>query len=92
MAQAIYATKGRKKHVVVVADDTDVYILLLYHYQAESLNNPMKLKSAQEVRAYIDVTATVKKVRDLNAELLLAHAQSGCDIVPTCHSIGRARC
>ena len=62
MARAIYAAKEENKHVVVVvADDTDVYILLLYHYQAESLKTPMKPKSTQAGRAFIDATATVGK-------------------------------
>ena len=87
VARAIYAAKEENKHVVVVADDTDVDILLLYHYQAESLNTPMKLKSTQAGRAFIDVTATVRKLRDLIAELLPAHALSGCDTVPMCHGI-----
>ena len=34
VAQAIYAAKEENKHVVVVADDTDVYILLLYLSEA----------------------------------------------------------
>ena len=91
VAQAIYAAKEENKHVVVVADDTDVYILLLYHYQAESLNTPMKLKSTQAGRAFIDVTATVRKLRDLIAEHLPAHALSGCDTVPMCHGIGKSK-
>ena len=90
MAQAIYAEKEENKHVVVVADDTGVYILLLYHYQAESLNTSMKLISTQAGRAFINVTATVRKLRDLIAELLPAHALSGCDTVPMCHGIGKS--
>ncbi len=46
-AQAIYAAKEEGKQVVVVADDADVYIMLLYHYHAESLAIPMKLHSTQ---------------------------------------------
>ena len=45
VAQAIYAAKVEGKCVVVVADDTDVYTLLLYHYHSESLKIPMKLQS-----------------------------------------------
>ena len=43
MAQAIYAAKEEGKQLAVVADDTDVYIMLLYHYHAEYLTIPMKL-------------------------------------------------
>ena len=63
VAQAIYAAKVEGKHVVVVADDTDIYILLLHQYHVESLKIPMKLESTQAGRAFIDVSATVLKLR-----------------------------
>jgi len=44
VARAVYATKKRD-HVVVVADATDVYILLLYHYQAKALSDPHDTKA-----------------------------------------------
>ena len=90
-AQAIYAAKEEKKHVVVVAEDTDVYILLLYYYQAESLSIPMKMKSTQTGRAFIDIAATGRKLGDLVPELLPAHALTGCDTVPMCHGIGKSK-
>ena len=79
------------KHCSVVADDTDVYILLLYHYHAESLKIPMKLQSTQTGRAFIEVTATVLKLSDIIPQLLPAHALSGCDTVPICHGIGKGK-
>ena len=92
VAQAIYVAKVEGKCVVVVADDTDVYIPLLYHYHSESLKIPMKLQSTQTGRAFIDVTATVLKLRDdVILQLLPAHALSGCDIVPMCHGIGKSK-
>ena len=57
-----------------MADDTDVYILLLYYYHAESLTIPMKLQSPQSGRAVIDIAATVQKLKDVISELLPAHA------------------
>lgn len=57
VAQAISAAKDERKHVVIVADDTDMYILL-YHYHTEALTIPMKLQSTQIGRAFIDVTAS----------------------------------
>lgn len=89
VAQAISAAKEERKYVVIVADDTNVYILLLYHYQAESLNIPMKLQPTQAGRAFIDIAATVGKLKDITAKLLPAHALSGCDTVPMCHGIGK---
>ena len=74
--------------MVVVADGTDVYILLLYHYLSESLKIPMKLQSTQTGRAFIDVTATVLKLRDdVILQFLPAQALSGCDTVLMCHGI-----
>ena len=92
VAQAIYAAKEEGKHnVVIVADDTDVYILLLYHYYIESLDIPMKLQPTQLGRAVIDVQATVKKLGKIIPELLPAHALSGCDTVAMCHGIGKGK-
>ena len=49
------------------------------------------ISSTQAVRAFVDVTATVRKPRDFIAELLPAHALSGCDTVPMCHGIGKSK-
>ena len=91
VAQAIYAAKEERKHVAVVADDTDVYILLLYHYQAELLTVSMKLQSTQSGRTVIDIAATVQSLHNIVPELLPAHALSGCDTVAMFHGIGKAK-
>ena len=41
--QAIYIYKAQeeKKKVIVEADDTDAYVLLLHHYLVRGLNIPM---------------------------------------------------
>ncbi len=91
VAQAISAAKEERKYVAVVADDTDVYIMLLYHYLAESLNMPMKLQPTQAARTSIDVAATVGKLKDIIAQLLPAHALSGCDTVSMCYGIGKSK-
>ena len=74
-----------------MADDTDVYIFLLHHYQAESLTVPMKLQSTQSGRAFIDIAATVQSLQNIVPELLPAHALSGCDTVAMCHGIGKTK-
>ena len=53
IAQAIYAAK--ETCIAIVANDTDVYMLLLYHYQAELLTVSMRLQSTQSGRAVIDI-------------------------------------
>ena len=74
-----------------MADDTDVYILLLHNYQTESLRVPMKLQSTQSGRAVIDITATVNHLQSIIPELLPAHALTGCDTVSMCHGIGETK-
>ena len=78
-------------NVVIVADNTDVYILLLYHYQAESLTVHMTLQSTQSDRAFIDIPASVQSLQNIVPQLLPAHALSGCDAVAMCHGIGKTK-
>ncbi len=53
----------------------------------------MKLQPTHTGRAFIDVTATVQKLRDIIAELLSAHALTGCDTVTMCHmALEKAKC
>ncbi|KAL8624434.1 hypothetical protein ACOMHN_034682 [Nucella lapillus] len=79
VAQAIYAATEEGKHVGVVADDTDVYIMLLYHYYNGSLTCPMTLIPTRSERALIDIRAAVDKLGELCLELLPAHASQGLD-------------
>ncbi|KAL8593372.1 hypothetical protein ACOMHN_065978 [Nucella lapillus] len=79
VAQAIYAATEEGKHVGVVADDTYVYIMLLYHYYNGSLTCPMTLIPTRSERALIDIRATVDKLGELCLELLPAHASQGLD-------------
>ena len=81
----------RGKHVEVVADDTDVLIMLLYHYYSQSLTIPMILLPTKSRRLVIDIKATVSKIGELCLELLPAHALSGCDQTAMHHGIGKMR-
>ena len=60
VARAIYAETGESKHVLVVADGTDIYIMLLYHYYTNSIETPMKLSPTRCGRTVIDIKATVE--------------------------------
>ena len=68
---------------VVVADDTDVLILLLFHYLNERLTYPMFMISPVQQRSLIDIKASVQPHRSIIPGLPAAHALSGCDTVPT---------
>ena len=43
--QAIQVAADEQKHVTVLADDTDVYVLLLYHYLQQRLQTQMVMES-----------------------------------------------
>ena len=74
-----YAIQGTK--VTVVADDTDVLILLMYHWKKEmadiyfssEINKPQK--NRWKVR---DITSKAGEV--ISSHIIFIHAWSGCDI------------
>ena len=65
------------KHVTILADDTDVYALLLYHYLQQDLQIPMVMESPIKERTVIDICATVEKHRGIIPAILAGHAISG---------------
>ena len=69
--------------VVVVAEYTDVFILLLYHYLQENLTCPLFMTPPIQQRAVIDIKATVHVQHSIIPNLLAANALSGCDTVPS---------
>lgn len=91
VTQAIYAATEEGNHVGVVADNTDVYIMLLYHYYSQSLTDPMTLIPTRLERVPIDIAATVDKLGELCLELSPAHALIGCDQVLMHYEIGKGK-
>lgn len=88
--QAIMCAKDQRGHTVaVIADDTDVFILLMYHYWRERLTCPMIMGSPIQQRSLIDIKATVQAHLAIIPGLPAAHALSGCDTVPTYFGIGK---
>lgn len=79
VAQAFHAAAEEGKHIRVVTDDTDVYIMLLYHYYSQSLTVLMILLPTKSERTITDVRATVDRLGALYLELLPTHSLSGCD-------------
>ncbi len=66
------------RQIAVVSDDTDVFVLLLYHYQMVGVEVPLTMESPSKERAILDIKVTQAKHRDI-VNLLPAHAISGCD-------------
>jgi len=78
--QAIMCAKQQPGAVSVIADDTDIFLLLLHHYQNEGLTSAMFMTSPVQQRSTIDIKATVEK----------HHATvPGCDTVQPYFGIGK---
>ena len=87
--QAIMCANEHCGATVVVADDTDVFILLLFHYLNERLACPMFMISPIQQRSLIDITVTVQAHQSIMPGLPTAHVLSRCDTVPTYFGIGK---
>ena len=74
----------------VMADDTDVYILLLHYYNQKELNISVFMESPVYGRQTID-SATAKGYANILLNLLVDHGLSGCDTVAPCYDIGKIK-
>ena len=54
----VAAAQENQKRISVVSDDTDVFVLLCYHYQAQKLSLPVVMESPVKERAVIDIRQT----------------------------------
>ena len=59
--QAVRYAKDQPGAVVVVANDTDVFVLLLHHYENEGLASAMFMESPVQQRSTTDVKATAQQ-------------------------------
>ena len=73
--------------VSVMADDTDVHILLLHYYNQKELIIPMFMESPVHGRQTIDIRATAKE----HANILPNPGLSGCDTVAPCYGTGNMK-
>ena len=89
--QTFMAVEQGAKCLSVMADDTDVYILLLHYYNQKELNIPMFMESPVHRRQTIDIRATAKEHANILPNLLADHGLSGCDTVAPCYGIGKMK-
>ena len=75
----------------VMADDNDVYILLLHYYNQKEFNIPMFMESRVHGRQTIDIRETAKEHANILPNLLADHGLSGCDTVAPCYGIGKMK-
>ena len=92
IVQQVAEVKAKK--VLVVADDTDIAVLvLLLHFCCQvdiQASTSVLMVSPIRGRAVIDINATVDLHRDIITDLLAAHGFTGCDTVATYFGIGKA--
>ena len=49
---------GEAQSISVISDDTDVFVLLLHHYQMAGLEVPLTMESPSKERAILDIKLT----------------------------------
>ena len=77
--------------ITVLADDTDIFILMLHHCLESNLCVPLKMESLIKDRAVLDIHLSIEKHSDIIPHLLSMHALSGCDTVACCYGIGKSK-
>ena len=76
----------------VIANDTNVFVLLLHFKHAGLLGDgPIHMESPLHQRGIIHIDATVEKNRSIIPGLLAAHALSGCDTVASFYGISKGK-
>ena len=93
VSQAIYVSSVEKKSVGVVADDTDIFILLLYHFKLTQPSSAVMMIPTKhgQGRIVADIGKTAEDLGNLCLELLPAHALTGCDQVPKHYGIAKKK-
>lgn len=79
----------RPQSAIVVADDTDVFVLLCHFCHLGKLSLQVWMVSPIKGRSVIDINATVAKNDDIMEDLLAMHGISGCDTVAPYYGIGK---
>lgn len=89
IVQQVLHCVGEVRQIAVVSDDTDVFVLLLHHYQMAGVEVPLTMESPSKERAILNIKVTQAKHRDIVKNLLPAHALSGCDTMACYFDTGK---
>ena len=95
IAQCALTRALNKERVVVVADDTDVLALLVYHYNRETMDEIYMMSEIARTksprRSVIPISLVSKSIgQKCVRQLLAVHALSGCDTTSALHGRGKA--
>lgn len=75
--------------VLVIADDTDIFVLLLHFSYCGNISCQVIMGSPIHGRAVIDINVTIERNRHIIPNLLPAHGLTGCDTVASYFGIGK---
>ena len=78
------------KAVIIISDDTDVFVLACYHYPEENDDITVYMKPTKKGRSIANIGESVRKHCEIMPFILQAHAISGCDSVCRLQGIGKA--
>ena len=84
------AAEYAESKITDVADDTDVFVLLLHYHHMTNLKNVVLMESPIKGRTVVDIGKTEQNHSQIVKGILLAHALSGCDTVASYFGIGKA--
>jgi hypothetical protein len=84
------AAENAESKITVVADDTDVFVLLLHYHHMAYLKNVVLMESPIKGMTVVDIGKTVHNHSEIVEGILPAHALSGCDTVASYFGIGEA--
>ena len=88
--RVVYLAESGKNNVTVLADDTDIFVLLLHAYIEKKLSCSLMMAGTNMSRSAANITATAEKHAPILADLLAAHIISGCDTMSYLWGIGKA--
>ena len=74
---------------LIIADDTDVFLLLLHYCERGEISSRVLIGSPIAGRSLLDIQASTDRHRSIIPDLLAAHALTGCDTVASPHGIGK---
>ena len=89
--QAIRLASFGKQSIHIVADDTDIFTLLLHYFKAQNLTCNLLMIATSPSRTSVDIKATAEKHPDIIDNILAAHVLSGCDTVSSLWGVGKAK-
>lgn len=87
--QVVHLAETGHSNIRVLADDTDVFVLLLHFYKQRQLTCNLVMMGTSLGRKCADIKATVEKHEDIIEDILPAHVLSGCDSVSALWGIGK---